>query len=195
MTVYGYVRVSTDRQTVMQQIDRLREAGCEKIFRDKAVRATAKKRPALLALRAALKPGDTMVVSAIDRAFRSTYDAISFLDDVTKHGITFRSLAQHIDTRTPEGRKWYIDLANAAEYERAVISRRTREQMAAAKRRGKKFGRPRKLTKEKIALARAAMRNRKGRTMHQIALSLRISKRSLHRALRERAAHARSTDP
>src|SRR5262245_51071994 len=119
MALIGYVRCSTDRQMVLQQVDALRAAGCGHIYKDKAVRATAKKRPGLIAVRKALKPGDTFVVSSIDRAFRSTIEAIMFLDDVTKDGVTFRSLAQHIDTRTPEGRKWYIDMANIAEYERA----------------------------------------------------------------------------
>src|SRR5262245_51532887 len=151
MAIYGYVRCSTDKQTVAQQCDALRAAGCERIFRDKAIRATAKKRPALATLRELLEPGDVFTVTAIDRAFRSTMDAIRFLDDVMERCVTFRSLAHNIDTRTPEGRKWYIDAANLAEYERAIISRRTREAMAACKRRGMTFGRPPKLTKAKIA--------------------------------------------
>lgn len=93
-------------------------------------------------MRKALKPGDTFVITAIDRAFRSTIDAIIFLDNITKNGIAFRSLVRNIDTRTPEGRRWYIHAASDAEYERAVISRRTREQMAAAKRRGKNLDAP-----------------------------------------------------
>ena len=184
MPIYGYVRCSTDKQTVAQQCDALRSAGCERIFKDKAVRATAKKRPALLTVRKLLKPGDTFMVTAIDRAFRSTMDAIVFLNELTKDGVTFRSLAQHIDTRTPEGRKWYIDAANNAEYERAVISRRTRDAMAACKRRGVKFGRPRKLTKVQIACARVAARNRRGRSMDEIARDLGMSRRSLYRVLR-----------
>ncbi len=126
-------------------------AGCVRICKDKAVRVTARKRPGLMAVRKALKPGDTFVITAIDRAFRSTIDAIIFLDNITKNGIAFRSLVRNIDTRTPEGCRWYIHAASDAEYERVVISRRTCEQMAAAKRRGKKFGRPRELNKTQIA--------------------------------------------
>jgi DNA invertase Pin-like site-specific DNA recombinase len=185
MAMYGYVRCSTDRQMVLQQCDALRGAGCDRIFRDKAISATARYRAALLSIKAILQPGDIFAVAAIDRAFRSTAEAIDFLDDVMKRGVTFRSLAQHIDTRTPEGRKWYIDAANNAEYERAVIARRTRDAMQALKRRGRKFGRPRKLTRKKIARARLAVRNRRGRTMDQIARSLRISRSSLYRAVRE----------
>ena len=183
MAIYGYVRCSTDKQTVMQQVDALRAAGCVRIFRDKAIRATAKKRPALLAVRKALKPGDTFMVTAIDRGFRSTAEAISFLDEIMKSGVIFRSLAQSIDTRTPEGRKWYIDSANNAEYERAVISRRTREYMAAAKRRGKVFGAKRKLSPKQIAEARRALKGSK--TLDQVAKKLKVSKRTLCRRLSE----------
>lgn len=63
-----------------------------------------------------------------------------------RRGGEFKSLTQVIDTRTPEGRKWYIDTASWAEYEREIISRRTREKMAHAKREGKHVGRPHKLS-------------------------------------------------
>ena len=177
----GYVRCSTNRQMVLQQIDQLRAAGCQYIYKDKAVRATAKKRPGLIAMRRQLKPGDIFVVTSIDRAFRSTMDAIKFLDEITRDGITFKSLAQNIDTRTPEGRKWYIDTASWAEYERAVISRRTREAMAACKRRGRKFGRPRKLSQKRIAWAKKELRA--GGKIKSIARRLRVTPRTLKRAL------------
>jgi DNA invertase Pin-like site-specific DNA recombinase len=193
MAIYGYVRCSTDDQTIMQQMDALRAAKCDRIFKDKFIRATAKNRPALLAVRKALKPGDTFMVTAIDRAFRSTAEAIAFLDDVMGDSVTFRSLAQSIDTRTPEGRKWYIDSANQAEYERAVISRRTREQMAAAKRRGKKFGRPKKLTPKKVLWARKALTGKKARSPSHVAKQLKVSLRTLNRALAENPAKTRSS--
>jgi hypothetical protein len=61
MTIYGYVRCSTDKQTVLQQVDALRAYGCEKIFRDKAASAGTARCKGLLALKRALKPGDTLV--------------------------------------------------------------------------------------------------------------------------------------
>lgn len=142
----GYARVSTDKQTTEQQIAELRRAGCEKVFVDEGISATAKIRPALKQARQTLKNGDIFVVWAIDRAFRSTLDAIIFLDSIDSDGVAFLSLTQNIDTRTPEGRKWFIDTASWAEYERAMISRRTKLKMADAKRRGVKLGRPRRLT-------------------------------------------------
>lgn len=183
--LYGYVRCSTDRQVVLSQVDALRAAGCERIFRDKAIRATDKNRPGLRAVRKKLVRGDVFAITSLCRAFRSAREALEFLDDIQAHGIGVRILVQNVDTRTPEGRHWYTVTAADAELESAKIARRTRDYMAAAKRRGKKFGRPRKLTKAKIAKAHEAVRSREGRTMDQIARSLRISRRSLFRALRQ----------
>lgn len=144
----GYARVSTASQSTEQQLHRLREAGCCEVFTDNGISATAKNRPGLDQAQAALQEGDIFTVWAIDRAFRSTIDAIRFLDGLMARNIEFQSLTQSIDTRTPEGRKWFIDTASWAEYERAIISRRTREKLAEAKRKGVKLGRPRKLSEE-----------------------------------------------
>lgn len=146
----GYARVSTDKQTTDQQIDALYQAGCKKVFVDDGIRATARQRPGLEQARHYLKNGDVFVVWAIDRAFRSTLDAILFHDDIKSDDIAFLSLTQNIDTRTPEGRKWFIDTASWAEYERSMISRRTKIKLEEAKRRGVVLGRPRRLSPKVI---------------------------------------------
>lgn len=147
------------------------------------MRATARVRPGLRAVRKILKPGDTFVVSAIDRAFRSTIEAITFLDEIGADGVSFRSLTQQIDPRTPEGRKWYIDSANSAEYERAVISRRTKEAMAAKMRRGRKFGRPRKMTRKRTAYALEKLAADPSLTVAALAKKMKVSPRTLKRAI------------
>ena len=192
MTVYGYVRCSTDKQMVLQQEDALRAYGCDEIVRDKGVSASTSNRKGLIALKAKLKPGDKFVVTAIDRGFRCTLDAILFLDDVIRAGrVVFVSLREVIDTSTPEGRRRYIHAAADAEYERAQISIRTREGMQALKRRGRKFGRPFKLDprkhKKKIAWARRVLRGRNPKTHSEVARSLRVSVRTLRRRVARRA--------
>jgi len=189
MTIYGYVRCSTDKQTVLQQIDALKAYGCERIFRDKAASAGTARRKGLMALKRALTPGDTFVVTAIDRGFRCTLDAILFLDDVIRAGqVVFVSLREVIDTSTPEGRRRYIHAAADAEYERARIAMRTREGMQALKRRGRKFGRPRKLDprrhRKKIAWAREALSGATPKTYAEVARKLRVSPRTLKRVLK-----------
>jgi DNA invertase Pin-like site-specific DNA recombinase len=184
MAIYGYVRDSSRKQEVLAQIHALKSLGCERIFRERRTSAVARKRPKLLALQKLLRCGDTFAVAAIDRAFRNTREALTFLDDVLKPiGARFLSIRDRVDTETPEGRRWYTIEAAEAEYERARISIRTREGMAALKRKGRKFGRPRKLTKRKIARAREEVKQRRGRSMERIAKRLRISRRSLYRAL------------
>ena len=146
----GYARVSTSSQTTDQQVHALEETGCSEVFIDEGVSATARIRPGLLHAKEALCEGDVFVVWAIDRAFRSTIEAILFLDELMGQGIAFQSLTQHIDTRTPEGRKWFIDTASWAEYERELISRRTKEKMADARRKGQHLGPPFKLSRRRI---------------------------------------------
>ncbi len=146
----GYARVSTDKQSTDQQVDFLEKSGCDFIFKDEGVSATAKYREGLEQARRMAFGGDVFVVTAIDRVFRSTIEAITFLDELMKRGVEFQSLTQAIDTRTPEGRKWFIDTASWAEYERAIISRRTKERLAFAKSQGQRLGRPFKLSNEDI---------------------------------------------
>lgn len=179
----GYARVSTPAQTCQQQVEALNSAGCMQVYVDEGVRAAAKPRPALEDAKAALRPGDVFVVWAIDRAFRSTIEAILFLDDLMKHDIAFQSLTQMIDTRTPEGRKWYIDTASWAEYERAIISRRTREKMASARRAGKRLGRRCKLSEQSV---RAAYQERTDNqaTLAAIAAEYDVAPVTMRRAFR-----------
>jgi len=179
----GYARVSTDEQTVEPQLDALELAGCNIIFRDEGVSAIAKSRPGLEEARQELKPGDVFMVWAIDRAFRSTIEAILFLDELLKNGIEFKSLTQQIDTSTPEGRKWFIDTASWAEYERAIISRRTKEKMASAKRRGQHMGRPYALCDKRILVAHRIIIRDDMRISH-MAKKLRVSHDTLTRSFK-----------
>ncbi len=177
----GYARVSTHSQTTDQQVAALRKDGCAEVFVDDGVRATDAVRPAMNKIKAALKTGDVFVVWAIDRAFRSTMEAIVFLDELMRRGIEFKSLTQAIDTRTPEGRKWYIDTASWAEYEREIISRRTREKMAHARAGGKHIGRPYKLT-EQQALQAYELITEGGKPLHAVASQYRIAPVTVTRA-------------
>jgi len=179
----GYARVSTASQTTGQQVHALRRAGCTQVFVDDATSATAHSRPGLTGARNALKKGDVFVVWAIDRAFRSTRDAILFLDELIQQGVAFQSLTQQIDTRTPEGRKWYIDTASWAEYERAIISRRTKEKMAHAKRCGKHIGRPYKLDKPLVLKAHRLI-SVQGKDIDVVAAQCRVSPITITRAFK-----------
>ncbi len=76
------------------------------------------------------------------------------LDDLKKRGVKFRSLTEAIDTETPTGRAMWQMIGVLAELERSLISERTRAGAKAAKKRGVKFGRKKKLTAQQITHAR-----------------------------------------
>lgn len=176
----GYARVSTDDQTLYQYEDELNAAGCDAFMYDFARSGDDDERPGLAAAEASLKRGDAFVVLDIDRAFRSTLDALLFLDRINKRGVTFWSIHQNIDTNTPEGRKWFIESVASAEYERAQISRRTKIKMAAAKRRGQHLGRPYKLSRKRLARAHHLVTTR-GMPLSDVAQSLDVAPITLTR--------------
>ena len=146
MTIYGYARVSTDGQTLDSQVEALKAAGCEKIFREKVSGARAD-RPQLLRLLAAIGSGDVLIVSRLDRLARSTRDLLNILDTLASRGAAFRSLGdQWADTTTPHGRLMLTVLGGLAEFERELIRARTGDGRARAMARGQHMGRPPALT-------------------------------------------------
>ena len=157
---YGYARVSTDDQKADMQRTALTKAGCSKIFTDDGLSGATIKRPALLRCLKALDRGDSLTVWKLDRLGRSVRDLISILDDLKERGVSFRSLTEAIDTHTPTGRAMWQMIGVMAEFERSLISERTRAGVMDAKRRGVKFGRKPTLTPEQIAHAKE-LRTRK----------------------------------
>lgn len=140
---HAYLRVSTPDQKTDRQILGLQEV-CDELHVEH-LSAVAKDRPVFDALIASLKQGDTLVVWDLDRAFRSTVDAILTAEALRARCIHFRIISLQVDTTTAEGELFYTILAGFAQYERRIIARRTREGMEAARRKGKIIGRPRAL--------------------------------------------------
>ncbi|MCR9196587.1 MAG: recombinase family protein [Hyphomonas sp.] len=178
----GYARVSTDEQNLNLQIDALTAAGCDRIFRDEGVSATAKSRPQFTAALNALEPGDRLVIWKMDRAFRSLLDALKVLDGLEQRGNAFHSLTEAIDTHTPMGRFAYQIINAFGELEHALIVERTRAGMLAAQQRGAQIGRPRKLSRPQIewAMIEIQLGNH---APADIAAALSVSERTLRRTL------------
>src|ERR1700747_2010498 len=157
MTVFGYARVSTDGQTLAAQDAALRGSGCAKVFSETASGAKTD-RAALRKAIAALREGDTLVVTRLDRLARSTRDLLNVLDEIAKRGAGFKSLADTwADTTTAHGRLMLTILGGLAEFERELIRGRTGEGRARAKAAGVHMGRPSKLTahRKRVAIAAA----------------------------------------
>lgn len=149
----GYMRVSTSEQRSDRQVDGLKDL-CDRLFLEH-VSAVAEIRPAFDDALAALNPGDMLIVWDLDRAFRSTIDALTIAEKLRMRGVSLKIVKLNLDTTTPEGELFYTMLAAFAQYERRILSRRTREGVSAARRRGAKIGRPRVLDDETIADAYA----------------------------------------
>jgi DNA invertase Pin-like site-specific DNA recombinase len=178
----GYARVSTEEQNLGLQIDALSAAGCDRIYKDEGISAAAPERPAFRKALATLKPGDTLIIWKIDRAFRSLLHALNVLEDLDSRGVSFHSLTEAIDTTTPMGRFAYQITGAFAELERALIIERTKAGMEAARRRGKQIGRPPKMTREQIEFARDMMAD--GKSLREIAALLDVEKSTLQKTLK-----------
>jgi DNA invertase Pin-like site-specific DNA recombinase len=175
----GYARVSTQEQTLDLQRDALTRAGCDKIFTDTLSGAVAE-RPGLSEALQYVREGDTLVVWKLDRLGRSLKHLIETVTVLDEQGIGFRSITESIDTTTPGGKLIFHVFGALAEFERDLIRERTKAGLAAARARGRKGGRPRKLDEKKIALLQRLHQD-KTTAIQDILDALNISKATLYR--------------
>jgi DNA invertase Pin-like site-specific DNA recombinase len=159
----GYMRVSkTDGSQVLDlQRDALVAAGVSErhLYSDTAS-GKQDDRPGLAACLQALREGDTLVVWKLDRLGRSLRHLVNVVHDLTTRSIGLKVLTGQgaaIDTTTPAGKLVFGIFASLAEFERDLISERTRAGLASARARGRKGGRRPKMTAAKLRLAMAAM--------------------------------------
>ncbi len=152
----GYARVSTQDQKPDLQLKALKQAGCKKVFREKASGAL-RERPQLMAALDYMRKGDTLVVWKLDRLARSLKQLIETVEDLEKRKIGFRSLTESVDTTTAGGKLVFHVFAALAEFERSIIRERTLAGLDAAKARGARPGRKPALDADDIASAKALL--------------------------------------
>ncbi len=175
----GYARVSTYGQTLDTQLEQLKDAGCARLYREKASGAQADRRELLRMLKA-LAPGDVVTVTRIDRLARSTFDLFAIVKRIVDAGGQFRSLAEPwADTATSTGRLMIAVLGGLADVERDLIRTRTAEGRNRATARGQHMGRPSALTAQQAAEAR--QRRQDGATLKELADSYNVSKATISR--------------
>jgi len=169
MALVGYARVSTQDQNLTGQLEALKAAGAETIYREKISGARAD-RPQLAKLMAVLKAGDTVLVTKIDRLGRSTRELLELIERIGKAGAAFRSLGDPLfDTTSSQGKLMATLLAAIAEFERDLIRERTGDGRKRAMAKGVKFGRKPKLSD--YQRAEAIKRRAAGETLASIAKS------------------------
>ena len=160
MASIGYARISTreEEQVLDRQRDALKAAGCERTFEDHASGIHAD-RPGLNACLDHLQRDDVLVVLGLDRLGRRAGELIRLVDDLGTRGVGFRALNTAFDTTTPAGRAFLQIQAAFAEMERNLIRQRVSEGIAAARACGRKGGRPRVMTPERLRHAQHLMAN------------------------------------
>ena len=135
--IFGYARVSTEEQNLDMQVDALTQYAVEKIYKEKLT-GTRKNRPQLEELLKVLRNGDKIVVYKLDRISRSTKHLIELSELFNDLGVDFVSINDSIDTSTAMGKFFFRTMASIAEFERDIISERTKSGLQAARSQGQK---------------------------------------------------------
>jgi len=177
----GYARVSTEDQSLDMQLDALKAAGCDQVFQDKAMSGANANRPGLLAALDAIKEGAVLVTWRFDRLARSLHDLMDITSTLHLKSAGLHSLTENIDTSSSSGMLVLQIFGAVAEFERNLIVERTKAGLAAAKKRGVKIGRPRKLSDEDIAAAISWWNS--GRTVDDVGNVFGVSRATLYRYL------------
>lgn len=183
--IIGYARVSTDDQNLSLQLDALKQAGCERIFKEK-VSGAKTERPELLKLLDQAREGDTVTVWKLDRLGRSLKHLVETVSEFEKHNIGFRSLKESIDTTSATGKLIFHIFAALAEFERGMLQERTNAGLQAARARGRTGGRRRGISPDLLKKAPTAKTLYLAKTTNvdEIARQLSISKATLYKLLR-----------
>lgn len=180
----GYARVSTEEQSLDRQIDLLIEHGVDKrnIYQEK-VTGTKIEREQLQKMISELQEGDTIIVLEITRLSRSTKDLFSIVEQIEEKGANIKSLKESwLDTTTAPGKLLFTIFAGISQFERDLISERTKEGLKSARARGRSGGRPKKATKD---IDRAMkLYNSKQYTIKEIEEMTAVSKATLYRNLK-----------
>src|ERR1700694_1447348 len=190
----GYARVSTEHQSLDQQLDALTAAGVngDRVYTDKLSGASARaQRPGLAALLDYAREGDAIVVIGIDRLGRNAAEVMKTIRELGERGIVLRSLREGIDTSNATGRMVAGVLASLAELELELGRERRTAAREARKARGQAIGRPKALDKSKADLA--ARMHTSGEPVSVIGKTLGVSRATIYRVLAEQTNEASST--
>ena len=154
----GYMRVSTEEQTISLQKDALLKYGIDErnIFAD-VVSGVAKNREGLNHALEFLKSGDTLVIWKLDRLGRSLAHLISIITSLKEKNIAFVSLTEGMDTTTASGELFFHIFGALAQFERSLIQQRVKAGLESARLRGKSGGRPKAIDDEKLKAIKEAL--------------------------------------
>jgi DNA invertase Pin-like site-specific DNA recombinase len=181
----GYARVSSKDQVLDRQIDILVEQGVDErnIYQEKGT-GTKRDRPELNRLISGLKPGDLVIVAELTRLSRSTRDLFSIVEQIQAKGADIKSIKENwLDTTTPQGKLMFTLFAGLSQFERDLISQRTKEALRAGKARGRCGGRPSKCHSPQAENAKILYQNKV--KIADIVISTGLSRSTVCRVIKE----------
>jgi DNA invertase Pin-like site-specific DNA recombinase len=181
VTTHAYLRTSTEDQTYGIEAQRSAIAVRFPSVVEHVEHASGKSvsgRPVFSALIDEVKRGDVLVVAKLDRFARSVEDAVSVAGDLTERGVRLVVLDLDMDFSSPIGKLVFSVLASVAEFERDMISSRTKDGLAAAKAQGVTLGRQSRVDCDQVMILR-----RKGLTVREIAAEIGCSKSAVQRCI------------
>ncbi|RRD50521.1 recombinase family protein [Arachnia propionica] len=183
-SIIGYARVSTREQNPEAQRAELEAAGAVKVFTDHGHSSRTVDRPQWSACLDYLRPGDTLLVRALDRIAGTERIALEVIRDLADRGVRLRSLTEpalDVDASTPMGQAIIGIMAVLAQLRVDTIRENTIRGLAHARAQGRIGGRPTVMTLERLEAAQTL--RAEGHSLAQIARILQVSKSSVQRAL------------
>jgi DNA invertase Pin-like site-specific DNA recombinase len=181
--IYGYARVSSAGQTLEAQIEALKAAGCEKIYREKKTGRDTD-RPQFQKMMAALQPGDLVLTTFLDRLSRDLTDILVTMRSIEQAGANYKSLGEkEADTTSALKDVFFAIWGIAASMHRKRIVENTTAGRIRAIERGQHMGRPPALTQQQQAEAR--QRRKDGASVRELALSYNVGKSTIARVTQE----------
>ena len=173
----GYARTSTVDQNLDAQIAALTDAGCGMVRREQKSGASLEDRSELKTILDFIHPGETLVVTRIDRLARSMRDLQIIVSRLKEKGAHLAATEQPVNTSTAAGKAFFDMLGVFAEFETNLRQERQAEGIAAAKRRGVYRGRPAKIDMTAVQARLAA-----GQSPTEIARDIGISRGTVYKA-------------
>ena len=146
----GYARVSSIGQNLDAQIGALKEAGCKKIFQEKKSGSKINNRPILKEALEFVREGDVFIVTRLDRCSRSVADLHNIMRELEEKVVSFKATNQDFDTSTSTGKLIIGLLSVVAAFELDLRAERQADGIAVAQKKGVKFGRVAKMTKDDV---------------------------------------------
>lgn len=176
---FGYARVSKPEQSLDVQIQKLKDAGCDEIFKEK-ISGAETNRPQLQELLKKAHKGDTICVVRLDRLGRRMIKLVELVNILKEKGIEFVSLENNLDTTTPIGMLLFNVCAAFSEMERELTRERVIAGLYSAKQNGRKGGRPRVIDNNKAKLI-TSLRLAGNMSVSEICKAAGVSRSSYYR--------------